>query len=332
MIYILYIYLLSENILRGISEETQAARIKNQLYHINAMLEEAVQEKHTFLLVVGHYPVHSSGNHGDTVELLSYLLPLLEFHKVDAYICGHDHISEHLQYNGIEYFVVGAGSMTDNLKVDSQASLLWYGVGYSAYASVQVTSSELTITYLDSDNANRYEYVMKSKNPGGGSQTDDGTERKKDEGKSNNRILPFSDSFLKSSLGLLAVSLFLSGMFFVYRGKPSENGKGKKKRRGRDKVVPFISTARRNTKSNKRTQAAMSTEKMIEELFLNDEDITTALPTRSTSPLTARLVELGEIEIIQNKDHSQVQIIGSNAHTSSDGILIELVANPNQDN
>jgi hypothetical protein len=46
------------------------------------------------LLVAGHYPVVSMGEHGDTDELKSYLVPLLEKYRVNAYFNGHDHFSE----------------------------------------------------------------------------------------------------------------------------------------------------------------------------------------------------------------------------------------------
>jgi hypothetical protein len=46
------------------------------------------------LLVAGHYPVYSMGEHGDTDELKNYLVPLLEKYHVNAYFNGHDHFSE----------------------------------------------------------------------------------------------------------------------------------------------------------------------------------------------------------------------------------------------
>ena len=78
---------------RGISTDVQAARIQNQLAHIEAMLVEAIRHNPTWLLVAGHYPIFSTGEHGDTSELKSYLLPLLTKYKVHAYFCGHDHFS-----------------------------------------------------------------------------------------------------------------------------------------------------------------------------------------------------------------------------------------------
>lgn len=78
---------------RGISTEVQAQRIENQLRHIDAMLAEAVKGNPTWLLVAGHYPVFSTGEHGDTSELKNYLVPLLQKYRVHAYFCGHDHFS-----------------------------------------------------------------------------------------------------------------------------------------------------------------------------------------------------------------------------------------------
>lgn len=82
---------------RGISVEEQSSRIQNQLSNIRRMLTEAVLLDPTWLVVVGHYPIFSSGEHGDTSELLTYLQPLIEEFNVSAYIAGHDHISEHLR-------------------------------------------------------------------------------------------------------------------------------------------------------------------------------------------------------------------------------------------
>lgn len=81
----------------GVTVEEQATRIENQLSHIERMLQEAISSKPTWLLMVGHYPVFSSGEHGDTDELLVYLLPMIQKYKVSAYISGHDHIAEHLR-------------------------------------------------------------------------------------------------------------------------------------------------------------------------------------------------------------------------------------------
>jgi hypothetical protein len=73
----------------GISTDEQAARISNQLYHIERYLQEATANNATYTIVAGHYPIVSPGSHGDNSELVTYLLPLLIKYKVNVYYCGH---------------------------------------------------------------------------------------------------------------------------------------------------------------------------------------------------------------------------------------------------
>lgn len=145
---------------RGISSEVQAARIANQLQHLERMLVEMIAEEPTWLLAIGHYPIYSAGSSGDVSELINYLLPLLQQYKVHAFICGHDHISEHLRLDGIEYFVAGAGSMTDTLSKTPSADLIWAGAGYGAFAYMDASPSDLTIGYLDTNGTLRYQYTL----------------------------------------------------------------------------------------------------------------------------------------------------------------------------
>jgi len=111
----------------GISNITQLERISNQMYHIERNLIKLNRKKNLkWLLCFGHYPIFSYGEHGDTDELVNLLEPVFLRYNVSAYfsgniviitviiiiiiiILGHDHITEHISHNGIEYFVTGAG-------------------------------------------------------------------------------------------------------------------------------------------------------------------------------------------------------------------------------
>lgn len=91
--------------------------------------------------MMGHYPLFSAGDHGDSSELVTYLQPLIQKHHVHAYLCGRDHISERLQYNGTEHFVAGSGSMVDELgDQESVAYLVWVGEGYGTFVAVEATA------------------------------------------------------------------------------------------------------------------------------------------------------------------------------------------------
>ena len=56
----------------------------------------------------GHYPVYSAGSHGPTPALISDVLPLLKAHGAH-YVCGHDHMLEHISDTGVEHILTGAG-------------------------------------------------------------------------------------------------------------------------------------------------------------------------------------------------------------------------------
>ncbi|KAL0383294.1 UNVERIFIED_CONTAM: Purple acid phosphatase 3 [Sesamum calycinum] len=61
-------------------------------------------------IVVGHHTIRSIGHHGDTQEIVDQLLPILEAHKVDMYINGHDHCLEHLSNKkGTMHFLTSGG-------------------------------------------------------------------------------------------------------------------------------------------------------------------------------------------------------------------------------
>jgi hypothetical protein len=64
----------------------------------------------TWRVVVGHYPIFSNGSHGDNDELISCLLPLLKKHRVDLYICGHDHNIAQTSHGETHMIITGTGS------------------------------------------------------------------------------------------------------------------------------------------------------------------------------------------------------------------------------
>lgn len=56
------------------------------------MFKKMDKAKVSWLLLHGHYPIYSKGEHGDTDELVTYLVPLLLKYNVSVYFCGHDHL------------------------------------------------------------------------------------------------------------------------------------------------------------------------------------------------------------------------------------------------
>ena len=64
-----------------------------------------------WLVVCGHHPLFSNGDHGDDRTLRSEWGELFERSGVDFYVCGHDHDLQHLKIKGrsTEFVVCGGG-------------------------------------------------------------------------------------------------------------------------------------------------------------------------------------------------------------------------------
>lgn len=60
-----------------------------------------------WVLVAGHYPIYSIGEHGDDQFLIDDLLPLLLEYKVHAYLAGHDHSHQHIYKDGLHHIISG---------------------------------------------------------------------------------------------------------------------------------------------------------------------------------------------------------------------------------
>ena len=95
------------------------------------------------------------------------MLPLLEKYKVHAYFCGHDHIGLHLRKSNqyTEYFVVGAGTMTDTVSKTSAAEIIWAGPNFASFAAVNASIHNLTVAYRDTNGTVRYTYTLNNPNP-----------------------------------------------------------------------------------------------------------------------------------------------------------------------
>lgn len=63
-------------------------------------------------IVVGHHPVYSVGQHGNSPDLIRRFKPLFRETGTDFYICGHDHNLQYLSLPGdpVHYLVSGGGS------------------------------------------------------------------------------------------------------------------------------------------------------------------------------------------------------------------------------
>jgi acid phosphatase len=98
-------------------------------------------------LVFGHHPIYSASPfHGDTLELQHRLLPLLQTHQVQAYICGHEHDLQHLAVDGLDYVVCGAGA---EHRETGWRNASRYSVSTLGFSTVSLTADHLRIEFYN---------------------------------------------------------------------------------------------------------------------------------------------------------------------------------------
>jgi tartrate-resistant acid phosphatase type 5 len=122
------------------------AEMEEQLAWLKA---ELGKKRAPFTIVMGHHPLYSNGDHGDTDELVEQWGPLFQEHKVHAYLCGHDHDLQHLELEGLyTSFVLsgGGGAKTRELESDRKMP---YGKDIHGFTHLRVGRETLVFTHID---------------------------------------------------------------------------------------------------------------------------------------------------------------------------------------
>eukprot|EP00607_Mallomonas_marina_P004187 CAMPEP_0182428158 /NCGR_PEP_ID=MMETSP1167-20130531/21065_1 /TAXON_ID=2988 /ORGANISM="Mallomonas Sp, Strain CCMP3275" /LENGTH=373 /DNA_ID=CAMNT_0024610861 /DNA_START=395 /DNA_END=1516 /DNA_ORIENTATION=- len=145
-------------------------RKSDHLQWIDDVLSEQ-NKTSTWMVVAGHYPIYSMGEHGDDAYLIKDLLPILLKHKVHAYFAGHDHLHEHIEMHDMHFFVTGGSGGRGPLGPHGYQNLYetaamnnvkhWFQT--CGFAFAEVDSSAFNVTYVD--NLGRVRYTASMTNP-----------------------------------------------------------------------------------------------------------------------------------------------------------------------
>ncbi|KAH7656594.1 Acid phosphatase protein [Dioscorea alata] len=133
--------------------------VANLLKDLDAALKESTAE---WKVVVGHHPIRSVSEHGDTEELLELLLPMLKANEVDLYLNGHDHCLEHISSidSPIQYFTSGAGSKAWRGVRKQNADDLKFFYDGQGFMSMNFTKTDVKIVFYDVNGQSLYPWNM----------------------------------------------------------------------------------------------------------------------------------------------------------------------------
>ncbi|KAK4280649.1 hypothetical protein QN277_012245 [Acacia crassicarpa] len=123
--------------------------VNKLLKDVELVLKESTAK---WKIVVGHHAIRSVGHHGDTLELMKLLLPILQENNVDFYMNGHDHCLEHIRdtQSPIQFLTSGAGSKAwkGDFKMGNKGGLIFFYDG-QGFMSVQLTQTDANIEFYD---------------------------------------------------------------------------------------------------------------------------------------------------------------------------------------
>jgi len=108
-------------------------------------------------IVVGHHPIYSGGDHGDTAELIESILPLLHEYKVQAYFCGHDHDLQHLTAGDVNLFISGAGSQ---VRPTTETEHTKFAQSSSGLTTVSLHADRMNLQMIDINGTVVYETTV----------------------------------------------------------------------------------------------------------------------------------------------------------------------------
>jgi len=116
-----------------------------------AWLEGALSSsKAAFKVVMGHYHLLSNGAYENNVRLTKLLVPLLAKHRVDAYICGHEHNNQHhvIREGGhkLHHLVIGS---TSGCRTEYQPRQEGYISFDNCYLEMRATRDLLVFSFVN---------------------------------------------------------------------------------------------------------------------------------------------------------------------------------------
>ncbi len=145
----LFVHLDTPPFLRSYHKKASSYRVEGQDAQAQLRWLESVlaASRARWKIVVGHHPIYAAAPmHGDTKELVTGVLPLLEKSGVQMYFCGHDHILQHLVHGKMNFFVCGGGTAHRSVKERPDVR---FGADSLGFLSMTLTGGEAQAVYIN---------------------------------------------------------------------------------------------------------------------------------------------------------------------------------------
>jgi tartrate-resistant acid phosphatase type 5 len=133
---------------------------KRELERLDAFL---ASRKDKFTIVCGHYPLVSNGLYDMNEDIRNAIVPILEKHKANAYVAGHEHSLEHtqLRLNGghvLDHMISGASSEARPMSIKRFPGWVHAGLGSLA---VEADGESVQFIFTDPAGKELYRFARK---------------------------------------------------------------------------------------------------------------------------------------------------------------------------
>ena len=109
-------------------------------------------------IVYGHHPPYSDGHHGGEARLQAKLAPILKKHKVDLYLCGHEHDLQHLERDGTQFVIAGGGGK-DAREVTRRQAI--FAAGQNGFFELTASTGRLQWALRAADGKVLHQQILK---------------------------------------------------------------------------------------------------------------------------------------------------------------------------
>lgn len=113
-------------------------------------------------VVYGHYQIYSALR-GDHATLVEDILPILEANDADLYLCGHEHLFQHIKPKGrVHLFVNGAaGAGARAAEKKNYANVLFMAERRQGFSILEASEGSLSVKFIDEKGAEIYHHTLR---------------------------------------------------------------------------------------------------------------------------------------------------------------------------
>ncbi len=131
----------------------------DQLVWLDAELAKSVAR---WKIVYGHHPLYSHGIHGNSDTMIAQLSSLFVKHKIDVYLCGHDHTLEMFKpIDGVHHVVTGGGAGPERAYDVKWTDESYYAATLGGFTVLRVGRAEIVVEFVRLDGKTEYAHTIR---------------------------------------------------------------------------------------------------------------------------------------------------------------------------